>query len=114
MSTQHFNSQRRRALGLNIILSAAFLTIATNAYANTAETRAASAQTTTANHELREPIQLVQSFVETMDYQLLSNADKAVWDEQTWNQIQANAAKSNQVRLAQGHPFYELERLVRS
>lgn len=103
MSTQYFN--------LNVIIPAAFLAMTGSAYANAAET--ISTETISTNHELSQPIQLVQSFVETMDYQLLSNADKAVWDEQTWNEIQANAAQSNQVRLAEGHPFYELERAVR-
>ena len=113
MSTQHFKSDKSMSmLNLKVFVSTALLTMATNAYANTA----VSAETTTArsNHELQQPIQLVQSFVETMDYQLLSAPDKAVWDKETWNEIQANAERANQVRLPDHHPFYELERLARA
>lgn len=100
MSTQYFNSQRRSTRSLPVILSAILLAVGTQA--NAAEADAVS-----------QPKQLVQSFVETMDYSLLSDADKAVWDEQTWEQIQSSAAQSNQVRLADGHPFHQLESLVR-
>ncbi|MCC5879873.1 MAG: hypothetical protein JJU03_08275 [Idiomarina sp.] len=59
------------------------------------------------------PTDLVQAFLNTMDYQYLSDEDKAVWDEQTWNQIQGRSAHANQTRLSQDHEFYQLESFVR-
>ena len=108
MSTQYFKRQRKSLLNLKVIVSTTLLSMSTSVYANSD----AAAISDTA--ELNQPIQLVQSFVETMDYQLLSAADKEVWDEETWNQIQANADRSNQVRLSESHPFFELERAARA
>lgn len=68
----------------------------------------------TVDAALNQPMQLVQRFVETMDYHLLSEADKEVWDEETWNQIQSDAMRSNEVRLSVDHPFHTLERVARA
>ena len=108
MSTQYFKRQRMSLLNLKVIVTTTLLSLSANVYANS------DAATTSVAPELNQPIQLVQSFVETMDYRLLSAADKEVWDEETWNQIQANADHSNQVRLSENHPFYELERAARA
>lgn len=58
-------------------------------------------------------IAVVQNFIDSMDYQFLSAADKEVWDEAQWNEIQQHAAGANQVRLQEGHEFHQLEALVR-
>lgn len=72
----------------------------------------ALAQTYEANAD-QSPTAVVQAFLNTMEYQYLSAKDKAVWDEQTWNQIQTSAVKANQTRLPAGHELYELETFVR-
>lgn len=61
----------------------------------------------------KSPAAIVQAFLNTMEYQYLSDEDKAVWDEQTWNQLQESSLHANQTRLPSGHEYYELEKFVR-
>lgn len=61
-----------------------------------------------------QPKEIVQAFLDTMDYQLLSADDRAVWSEDNWQEIQHDAAQANQVRLPVEHEFHGLEQKVRS
>lgn len=104
----------RTALYSSVIIAMGGVGISQQALATgdqaAAEPQSAAAQSQTAG---TTPTDVLQAFLNTMDYQYLSDEDKAVWDEATWNQIQARSAHANQVRLSEDHEFYQLESFVR-
>lgn len=94
-----------KANSLKVLLYSSLLAVSVGSQQTLAQTYQA--------HQGESPTAVVQAFLNTMDYQYLSDQDKAVWDEQTWNQIQASAVQANQARLPAGHELYELETFVR-
>lgn len=62
----------------------------------------------------KTPVEVVQSFINTMNYQYLSAEDRQVWSEQEWQQIQQSAAQADEIRLPSGHTLRELEELLRN